>query len=247
MSTDRSESRSHDDPYGEHRRAAADPGCDGQQDDHDDHAMTRRASGVAGEGRADDGPAGVACRGRAEFACSEAGSWTDASHASKMLRRQLDAPRAGIPRCPRPATASRHPRRSSLARFVLGLTALNYAGGSPPRIRRTTSRTSGPPRSRRRAVRSDARSLPPDREGAPEEGCCSAAPPRSWSALGLAAAALVAIYLAAFAYTRPPFALGDCDPTEEQGLVPDGGTRAGLLRSSPSSSWSRSWHPSSRS
>ena len=46
--------------------------------------------------------------------------------------------------------------------------------------------------------------------------------PRSWKrALGLAVAALVAIYLGSLAYTGLLSLIGDFDPTEEQGLVPD--------------------------
>lgn len=47
--------------------------------------------------------------------------------------------------------------------------------------------------------------------------------PRSWPrALGLVVAALVLIYLGSLAYTGILSLLGDYDPTEEQGLVPDG-------------------------
>ena len=46
--------------------------------------------------------------------------------------------------------------------------------------------------------------------------------PRSWKrAIGLAVVALVAIYLVSLAYTGLLSLLGDLDPTEEQGLVPD--------------------------
>jgi membrane protease YdiL (CAAX protease family) len=46
--------------------------------------------------------------------------------------------------------------------------------------------------------------------------------PASWKrAAGLAALGLVAIYLASLAYTGLLSLLGDFDPTEEQGLVPD--------------------------
>jgi membrane protease YdiL (CAAX protease family) len=46
--------------------------------------------------------------------------------------------------------------------------------------------------------------------------------PESWPrAVGLAVVALVAIYLASLAYTGLLSLLGDFDPTEEQGLVPD--------------------------
>ena len=43
-----------------------------------------------------------------------------------------------------------------------------------------------------------------------------------WRALGLAALSLGVIYLAAFAYERILSVFGSWDPTEEQGLVPDG-------------------------
>ena len=46
--------------------------------------------------------------------------------------------------------------------------------------------------------------------------------PRSWKrALGLAALSLVVIYLGSLAYTGILSLVGDFDPTEEQGLVPD--------------------------
>ena len=46
--------------------------------------------------------------------------------------------------------------------------------------------------------------------------------PRSWKrAIGLAVVALVAIYMVSLAYTGLLSLLGDFDPTEEQGLVPD--------------------------
>jgi membrane protease YdiL (CAAX protease family) len=47
--------------------------------------------------------------------------------------------------------------------------------------------------------------------------------PRSWGrALGLAALSLGAIYISAFVYERVLSAFGNWDPTDEQGLVPDG-------------------------
>jgi len=46
--------------------------------------------------------------------------------------------------------------------------------------------------------------------------------PASWPrALGLAVLALLAIYVAAFVYDQALSAVGDWNPTEEQGLVPD--------------------------
>ncbi len=56
--------------------------------------------------------------------------------------------------------------------------------------------------------------------------------PASWPrSLGLAVLALLAIYLAAFVYERMLSAFGDWNPTEEQGLVPDGwdSSRAGAF------------------
>lgn len=56
--------------------------------------------------------------------------------------------------------------------------------------------------------------------------------PASWKrALGLAALCLGAIYLSAVVYERVLSAFGDWDPSEEQGLVPDGwdSSRAGAF------------------
>ena len=56
--------------------------------------------------------------------------------------------------------------------------------------------------------------------------------PASWKrALGLATLALVAIYIAAFAYERALSLFGDWDATDEQGLVPNGwdSSRAGAF------------------
>ena len=56
--------------------------------------------------------------------------------------------------------------------------------------------------------------------------------PASWKrALGLAALALVAIYIAAFAYERVLSLFGNWNATDEQGLVPDGwdSSRAGAF------------------
>ena len=56
--------------------------------------------------------------------------------------------------------------------------------------------------------------------------------PASWKrALGFAALALGVIYLAALVYERVLSLVGDWDPTEEQGLVPDGwdSSRAGAF------------------
>ena len=56
--------------------------------------------------------------------------------------------------------------------------------------------------------------------------------PESWPrAVGLALLVLLAIYLAALVYDRVLSAFGDWNPTEEQGLVPDGwdSSRAGAF------------------
>jgi membrane protease YdiL (CAAX protease family) len=56
--------------------------------------------------------------------------------------------------------------------------------------------------------------------------------PKSWPrSIGLATLALLTIYLAAIAYDRALSALGDWNPTEEQGLVPDAwdSSRAGAF------------------
>jgi membrane protease YdiL (CAAX protease family) len=52
-----------------------------------------------------------------------------------------------------------------------------------------------------------------------------------WRAVGLAAVALVAIWATAFVYTVALDLVSDLDPTEEQGLVPDGwdSSRAGAF------------------
>jgi membrane protease YdiL (CAAX protease family) len=59
-------------------------------------------------------------------------------------------------------------------------------------------------------------------KGLPKRELFALRRPRSWPrALGLAVLALVAIYLGSLAYTGFLSLLGDLDPTEEQGLVPD--------------------------
>jgi hypothetical protein len=59
-------------------------------------------------------------------------------------------------------------------------------------------------------------------KGLPKRELFALRRPRSWPrALGLAVLALVAIYLGSLAYTGFLSLLGDFDPTEEQGLVPD--------------------------
>jgi membrane protease YdiL (CAAX protease family) len=59
-------------------------------------------------------------------------------------------------------------------------------------------------------------------KGLPKRELFAMRRPRSWKrALGLAAASLGVIYLGSLAYTGILSLLGDFDPTEEQGLVPD--------------------------
>lgn len=59
--------------------------------------------------------------------------------------------------------------------------------------------------------------------GLPKRELLALRRPASWKrALGLAALGLGAIYLSAFVYERVLSAFGNWDPTEEQGLVPDG-------------------------
>ena len=59
--------------------------------------------------------------------------------------------------------------------------------------------------------------------GLPKRELFALRPPGSWwRALGLAALSLGVIYLAAFVYERILSVFGSWDPTEEQGLVPDG-------------------------
>jgi len=59
--------------------------------------------------------------------------------------------------------------------------------------------------------------------GLPKRELLALRRPASWKrALGLAALALGAIYLSALVYERGLSAFGNWDPTEEQGLVPDG-------------------------
>jgi membrane protease YdiL (CAAX protease family) len=59
-------------------------------------------------------------------------------------------------------------------------------------------------------------------KGLPKRELFALRRPPSWGrAVGLAVLALVAIYLGSLAYTGFLSLLGDFDPTEEQGLVPD--------------------------
>ena len=124
-----------------------------------------------------------------------------------------------------PVAPSRHPGRLlAWLVFVLGLTALNYAGrfaaeDTPDDIAYQWTSSIG-------VVVQFGLMLGVlllIAKGLPKRELFALRRPRSWKrALGLAAAALVAIYAASLAYTGLLSLLGDFDPTEEQGLVPDG-------------------------
>ena len=123
------------------------------------------------------------------------------------------------------AAAQRHPGRLlAWLCFVLGLTALNYAGrfateDTPDDIAYQWTSSIG-------VVVQFGRMLGVlllITIGLPKRELFALHPPRSWKrALGLSAIALGLIYLASLAYTGLLSLLGDFDPTEEQGLVPDG-------------------------
>jgi len=123
-----------------------------------------------------------------------------------------------------PATVSRHPGRLvAWLGFVLALTALNYAGrfatdDTPDDIAYQWTSSIG-------VVVQFGLMLGVlllITIGLPKRELFALRRPRSWKrALGLAAASLVAIYLGSLAYTGLLSLLGDFDPTEEQGLVPD--------------------------
>jgi uncharacterized protein len=123
-----------------------------------------------------------------------------------------------------PAAASRHPGRLiAWLGFILALTALNYAGrfatdDTPDDIAYQWTSSIG-------VVVQFSLMLGVlllIAKGLPKRELFALRRPRSWKrAVGLAVLALVAIYLASLAYTGLLSLLGDFDPTEEQGLVPD--------------------------
>lgn len=125
-----------------------------------------------------------------------------------------------------PATASRHPGRLvAWVGFVLALTALNYAG------RFATEDTTDDDIAYQWVSSIGVvvqfglmlGVLLLIAKGLPKRELFALRRPHSWKrAIGLAAACLGAIYLASLAYTGLLSLLGDFDPTEEQGLVPDG-------------------------
>jgi membrane protease YdiL (CAAX protease family) len=124
-----------------------------------------------------------------------------------------------------PSSASRHPGRLvAWLGFVLALTALNYAG-------RFAAEDTSDDDIAYQWVSSIGvvvqfglmlGVLLLIAKGLPKRELFALRRPRSWRrALGLAVLALVAIYLGSLAYTGFLSLLGDFDPTEEQGLVPD--------------------------
>lgn len=124
-----------------------------------------------------------------------------------------------------PATTTRRPGRLlAWLGFILALTALNYAGrfatdgDTPDDIAYQWTSSIG-------VVVQFALMvgvLLLIAKGLPKRELFALRRPASWKrALGLALVGLVAIYLASLAYTGVLSLLGDFDPTEEQGLVPD--------------------------
>jgi membrane protease YdiL (CAAX protease family) len=126
---------------------------------------------------------------------------------------------------PEPATTTRRPGRLvAWLGFVLALTALNYAG------RFATDDTTEEDIAYQWVSSIGVvvqfglmlGVLLLIAKGLPKRELFALHRPKSWKrALGLAALGLVAIYLGALAYTGLLSLLGDFDPTEEQGLVPD--------------------------
>jgi membrane protease YdiL (CAAX protease family) len=123
-----------------------------------------------------------------------------------------------------PATATRRPGRLvAWLGFVLALTALNYAGrfatdDTPDDI--AYQWTSSIAIVVQFGLMLGVLML--ITIGLPKRELFALQRPRSWKrALGLGVAALVVIYLGSLAYTGLLSLIGDFDPTEEQGLVPD--------------------------
>jgi membrane protease YdiL (CAAX protease family) len=125
-----------------------------------------------------------------------------------------------------PAAAPRHPGRLvAWVGFVLALTALNYAGRFAADDTTDDDIAYQWVSSIGVVVQFGLMLgvLLLIAKGLPKRELFALRRPRSWKrAIGLAAACLGAIYLASLAYTGLLSLLGDFDPTEEQGLVPDG-------------------------
>ena len=125
-----------------------------------------------------------------------------------------------------PAAAPRHPARLvAWVGFVLALTALNYAGRFAADDTTDDDIAYQWVSSIGVVVQFGLMLgvLLLIAKGLPKRVLFALRRPRSWKrAIGLAAACLGAIYLASLAYTGLLSLLGDFDPTEEQGLVPDG-------------------------
>jgi membrane protease YdiL (CAAX protease family) len=125
-----------------------------------------------------------------------------------------------------PSTAVRRPGRlAAWLGFVLALTALNYAGRIATDDEETTNDIAYEWVSSIGVVVQFGIMLGIlllIAKGLPKRELFALRRPRSWKrALGLAVLALVAIYLGSLVYTGFLSLLGDFDPTEEQGLVPD--------------------------
>lgn len=125
-----------------------------------------------------------------------------------------------------PTAAPRHPGRlAAWVGFVLALTALNYAGRFAADDTTDDDIAYQWVSSIGVVVQFGLMLgvLLLIAKGLPKRELFALRRPHSWKrAIGLAAACLGAIYLASLAYTGLLSLLGDFDPTEEQGLVPDG-------------------------
>jgi membrane protease YdiL (CAAX protease family) len=125
-----------------------------------------------------------------------------------------------------PATVTRRPGRlAAWLVFVLALTALNYVGRFATDDSEATNDIAYQWVSSIAVVVQFGLMLGVlllITIGLPRRELFALRRPESWKrALGLAVLALVVIYLGSLAYTGILSLLGDFDPTEEQGLVPD--------------------------
>ena len=138
----------------------------------------------------------------------------------------FDSPHAGIPGVSEPATATRRPGRlAAWLGFVLALTALNYAGRFATDDAEATNDIAYEWVSSIGVVVQFGLMLGVlllITIGLPRRELFALRQPGSWKrALGLTVAALVVIYLGSLAYTGLLSLIGEFDPTEEKGLVPD--------------------------